>query len=835
MQSFNEKIENLIGEGASDFEISKLFKGEIRTYLEDIDTYYDKESGKKFMVANTKRIETFIKDIYKYVLRDSFGNYQPSINNLPIAIVALGSFGREQLCIYSDLDIMLVYKEQKGYNLKPMLERILYLAWDAGLKLGHRVHEVDEIFDNANEDITIKTAILESRLIYGSSFLWTEVQNVLTRMRHDAQASFIDEKIEEHQQRLRKYPLSNEPNIKEGFGALRESNTVYWIAKVLYGITYLKDLSGGVIDAEHYREYARAEEFLFQLRIAMHLVSKKKQDTLRFQIQREVALKLGFEDSKTQVAERKLLTKTFASLVSVHTFTKIYIAKFLNKLSSVDRGKKIAEHIYLKESCLYADFEVSKYKFETLLKVLISSKHSSYDGSFIALLKDSDIPQKATLRFRKQIYALFALEKTAPLLHAFYEANILQKLIPMMGRIMNLAQFDGYHQLPVDLHSIEVVDQYENIKDEHVKNIYDTFTLKQQQFLKMIAFVHDVGKGRQRDHHDIGANQFKLLGKSLEMSDAQISLGSRLIQYHTHLSLTAMREDIYSQKVAHNFMNKMQTKDALDMLFVLTYADINGVGNGKYSSFNADLIREFYHRCGYIVGQTEQLSEAKTRARREKLLVQNSDFLALPRLLQKKVLRIESNLFFLKFKSSQIVTIASLAKQAKTYEYRIDNDKRFIISILSKKPFHLGWFLSQFTHLDLVSMDIFKLFDDAKLFRMQFDGTLEKEMLEHLSAMIEAAFDMDRKVSFKKPILHKKEISFDCDHSLTYALMQIKTKNQKGLMAMVIEIFDQFKIDIATAKINTVKNTARDTFLIEKSEPFCDNREKIVDLLVKHD
>ena len=833
MQSFNEKIENLLASGAEDFEVSKLFKTEIKSYLEDINTYYDSTSGKKFMVSHTKRIEGFIKGIYKYLLRDSFGNYKPSVNNLPICIVALGSFGREQLCIYSDLDIMLVYKNQKGYNLKPLLERILYLAWDAGLKLGHRVHEVDEVFDNANEDSTIKTAILESRLIYGSTFLWTEVQNVLSRMRYDKQEYFINEKLDEHKNRLRKYPLSNEPNIKEGFGGLRESNTTYWIAKARYGITYLKDLSGNFIDEDHYTEYAKAEEFLFQLRIAMHLVSGKKQDTLRFQIQREVALKMGFLDSKTQQAERRLLKKTFASLLAVHTFSKVYISKFLNELHMVNHGEKIAEHVYHNGEKLYADFDIKGVKIESLLKTIMLYEHTYYDGSFIALLKYAKIPQVITPRFIKQIYSLFTMRNLAPLLYAFYEADILDKLVPALGKIKHLAQVDGYHQLPVDLHSIEVVKQYESIKDQFVETTNDTFTKKQQQFLKLIAFIHDAGKGRRRDHHDVGSTLFKQFAHSLDMSADQVLLGSRLISYHTHLSLTAMREDIYSQRVAHSFMNKLQTKETLDMLYVLTYADINGVGNGTYSSCNADLIREFYHRCSLIVGQDEQLSETKTRDRRVKKLEHSPDFIALPNLLKKKVLRIESNLFFLKFKPSQIVTIAKLSKNAEVFEQRVSNDKRLIISILCKKPFHLGWFLSQFTHIDLVSMDIFKLFDNIKLFRMQFDEQLDLETLAHIDAMVEAAFDMTRKVHFKKPIITKKEVTFDCDHSLTYSLMQIQTKNQKGLMALAIKTFDEFGIDIATAKINTQKGIARDTFLIEKSEPFCHNKEKILETLIQ--
>ncbi|MBI3873924.1 MAG: protein-PII uridylyltransferase, partial [Arcobacter sp.] len=224
------KIEELISNNADDFEISKVIKFHIKDYLNSLDTIFNDTQGKDFFVKHTKKIDGFIKILYKYLLRKHFGDFIPMSNSIPITLIALGSYGREQLCVYSDIDIMVLYKDIKGFNLKPIMEELMILAWDSGLKLGSRVHELDEVVNATRSDITIKTSIIEARFIYGSKILWCGFQSKLAVIQKEFQKEFILEKLSEHKTRLLKYPLKMEPNIKDGYGGMRESNMLFWMA-----------------------------------------------------------------------------------------------------------------------------------------------------------------------------------------------------------------------------------------------------------------------------------------------------------------------------------------------------------------------------------------------------------------------------------------------------------------------------------------------------------------------------------------------------------------------------------------------------------------------------
>jgi len=826
MQTFNEKLEILITNKASDFEVSKLFKEEIGAYMGSLNERYDKDHGKNFLVSHTRQIESFIVNIYKYVLRDSFGDYMPPTNAIPVALVALGSFGREQLCIYSDLDIMIAFKDVKGYDIKPLMERVLYLAWDAGLKLGHRVHEIEELEAAAKSDDTIKTAMLESRFFFGSKFIWMEIENKLEHIRKTEREAFWEAKLEENRQRLLKYPVSNEPSIKDGFGALREDNTLLWVLKTLHNIRYIKDMTPDPIDDEWYREFRIALEFLFRLRVAMHLVNKKKRDVLLFEMQRDVADKLGFADTKTKTKERFLLKKTLTSLVSIHAFTGYYISRFTETLDFTTM-QRIGESLFLDNGTLYYDggkTETLKHFLEDYLK---TDQPCRFHNSMYGYLKKMKIPEKIPPELKKIVARLFYRDDLYPLLLALYETGILEKIFTPFKKVTHLAQFDRYHKSPVDKHSIETIRFLETIGSEYIRSLYEGMDADSRALLKLVALLHDVGKGRIRDHSEVGTVIFKGYAKQLGLRDEAIERGGRLIHYHTLLSNTALREDLHSEKTILSFVSKIGDRLTLDMLYILTYADVNAVGSHVYTSFNADLMHELYKNASLMIDKKELVGEAVKRKRREKHLIADPRFAALPASEQKKILKVESNLFFIKFKPDEILDITAMALTEKDYSFRIENDRRFIIHLVTKKPFNLGWFLSQFVEIDLVSMDIFRLFDRAKYFRMEFHATVDESGIQWRD-LIEAAFDMSRKVQYPRPKIAKKEIEIDCDHSLTYAKMNLKTKNQKGLMANVIEVFDEMGIDITTAKISTVKNIARDLFLIEKSAHFCDNYKKIV-------
>jgi len=185
------QIDDIIEKNGSDFELSKLFKVYINEYKNSLPELFESSQGKDFLVKHTKKLDSTIDLMYKTVLRRIFGNYLPMRNSIPIAVVALGSYGREQLCVHSDIDLLIVYENIDGYNTHLIMEKLFYLAMDSGLKLGHRVHTTDDLFKASNEDITIKTSLMEARLITGSPFTWHETQRQLKKIRLHKQKEFI--------------------------------------------------------------------------------------------------------------------------------------------------------------------------------------------------------------------------------------------------------------------------------------------------------------------------------------------------------------------------------------------------------------------------------------------------------------------------------------------------------------------------------------------------------------------------------------------------------------------------------------------------------------------
>ena len=332
------RIEDIIEKNGSDFELSKLFKAFIKEYKTSLSELFKKNQGKDFLVRHTKQLDSVISLMYKTTLRRVFGNYLPMRSSIPIAIVALGSYGREQLCVHSDIDLLIVYEKVEGFHSELIIEKFFYLALDSGLKLGHRVHEVNDLFDSSNKDITIRTSLMEARFVTGSSLTWLSCSKELNRIRVHNQKEFILAKIEEAQARRKKYPNSMQPNIKESVGGLRDSNFIFWIAQTIYGVTSLKNLSGVLCSDEEYREYRVALELLFRVRSALHLVTNKQEDRLLLEHIPEVSRLLGF------ASQQKMVTKVLEAQWRISNFTQIFVKKmvrpYITDMSNVAKFRK---------------------------------------------------------------------------------------------------------------------------------------------------------------------------------------------------------------------------------------------------------------------------------------------------------------------------------------------------------------------------------------------------------------------------------------------------------------------------------------------------------------
>ena len=810
----------------SSFEVSKIFKKNYIDYKNSANT----SNSKLFFKQNTKNIDKFLFQIFSYLSANSFKH------NSFVSFVALGSYARVELCLHSDIDVMILYKNSKSYDILKIIEKFVAFAWDCGLNLGLRVvniDNIDEMYDLAKNDITIKTSLLESRYIFGSKKIYEDFELFVKNLRQIDKKAFVEEQLTTHTQRLQKYPLNMQVNLKDGYGGIREANMLFWILNVVYDVQKAKELVGTKLNYDSYKKFTIALDFLFQTRNSLHTIHKKKVDTITFDTLPEVSSKLNFKN------EFEFMAKLFSSLHIIHNFHSNMSSKFIRTMFfdtsnlEVLRKSRFKKGIYILENKIYCSFHRSFVDLKTLLKELISFPQTikGFDRSYIYFASRVKIPKIINKSLKKDIKTLLTNENLYPILKLFYNSELINILIPAFKKISNLAQFDGYHKHPADIHTLQTVKYSMYIEDEFIQSVFNSLCKEEQILTRLIALFHDIGKGRKKDHHIIGENIFKKTMKNFGFDDEFIKMGANIIRYHDQMSRTATNEDIYSQKAILNFIGLFKNINELKILYVVTYCDICAVNKPLYNSSISTLLKELYKKSILAFENPELIKESITRVSKLNKMKTLEKYQELPNILKRKIAQISSNQIFLRLKSKDILNIAIKAKDVQKYSFDIINDDFLKIRIIRKIPLDLGYLLGRLQYMDMNSMNIFKLYDEKKNFEICFSKKALDEELYLIEEIIHESFDMSKKIRINKPIIKKDDIKIDFNHSEYLASMKINTKDQKGLFAYIAKVFDDFNIEVESAKLITSKGYAKDLILIEKNDNFYKNIKKILDLI----
>ncbi len=428
-----------------------------------------------------------------------------------------------------------------------------------------------------------------------------------------------------------------EPNLKDGVGGFRDANLVFWIGKILFNVNNIKNLPSHVVDEKEYRSFRIALEFLFRVRSALHLVSHKKEDKLRLDLIPEIAHLLGYpEGSKGQMHCAQKVTE---SLKIIRLYSTIWL-NILTHQYTVDDPKK---------NFIYP--ENTKQNFNALLKQLCAHAQKPFypHPTFLQKLITSEKPERPNNALYKTIHTIFTQPYSHSILNTLSRARLLQYTIPPIKKVVDLPQFDGYHQYAVDIHSIRCMYHLEHIKDPFIQKLFEALNDEEKVMLKVVTFLHDAGKGRKSDHHYVGVSLFKIFAQKINIKPIYIKQGENLILYHTLMSKTAQREDVYNEKTILDFTSHFPSKKLLDMIYILTYADMNGVGEGIYNPFNAKLIKTLYLQSVDALKRPTMLDVAAKRLKKEQTLNRNALFQSLSIIQQKKVLEIPSDLLFLRY------------------------------------------------------------------------------------------------------------------------------------------------------------------------------------------
>ena len=838
MKNLEYKIENLLEKGDSSFQIAKEIENFIKNNKLELKEHFTKNGskGKQFLIKHTRFYDSIISLIYKTVLRVVFGNYLPMRNSIPIVVVALGSYGRDELTIHSDIDLMVSYIDIEGYNTKVIIEKFIYMAWDSGLKLGHRVHNISEIQTVAESDQTIKTALIESRKIIGSSFVWGSLQEKLNRVRDKDILQFILDKNSEKEKRYIKNQRGTmEPDLKDGFGGLRDSNILFWILNIIYKVETVKDLSESLFSEDEFRKYSLALDFLYQVRTALHLSTKKKRDKIVLEDIPYLSEILSIS-SHTQFSQKLL-----QSLSTIHGFSTKIIRKvvkpylFKDSQFSKIRKSRVSKGVFFSDNQLYISSNLQFKNTQKFLEFLnsIPDKYFQSNRTIYSLIDWVNFEREFE---HNLIINLFKRKYLYPIIDILYKTATIEQILTPFEKVMFLPQFDGYHKHPVDIHSIYTLKELENIDDAYLLNLYNSLPKDDIFILKIASLFHDIGKGRIEDHSKVGVKVVRVFLRRFNLDEVIIERVSTLIRYHTMMSDFAYHEDIHNEKVIFSFTSKIKEKRDLKLLYLLTYADIKSVNSNSFNSYSKNLLYTLYKSALPSFGNKEMLKESEKRTKRENQIKNSEIFKISPRSLQKAVLNIKSNLAFFKLSTNSIIDLTKKAKSLAKFSYEIENQEFLSVKIMRTKEnsFDIAYFLNRVNFLSVISLDIFEIFDGIKFFQIDFSESVSEGDQYFIDSIIENSFLENRK-RFKKitPNIKKEEVSLNCEYSNSYIKLAIYTLNQNGLLAYLFKLFEDEKIDVVSSKTQTFKKRVKDTFLFNRDGQNCEKYKKLIEKIIR--
>jgi len=818
------KIENILRDGGELYQISKEIKKSLSTYKTELkSSFLNGTRGKQFVVKHTKFYDNLISLIYKTVLRYMFGKYLPMQNSIPIVVVALGSYGREEMTVHSDIDLMIAYVDVEGYNTEKIIKNMIYMAWDAGLNLGHRVHLISEIVEIAETDITIKTALIESRKVIGSSLVWELLETQLNAIRNSNKIEFLTNKFEDRGIGNHTiYELSMEPNLKEGIGGVRDANTLFWILNIVYGVNSIRDLSGSLFSESEYKNFISAFDYLLSVRTALHLSSKKKRDKINLDDIPTLSEMLSI-NSHTQFFQKLLQSMWF-----IHSFFMKVSRKALKNFEfqhhSIRRIRegRILKNIFLISDKLYISSNIKFQNLDDFIKTALLIPDVKFRTNDTVFILDDAIDDKSIEGIdRESFIKLFQRQNTYPIVKLLFTSSTLDKLLPPFKKIMFYPQFDGYHKHSVELHSLKTLKEVERIEVEQLQNIYNQLSDKEQLILKIASLFHDIGKGRVDNHHKVGVKVIRSFLKELEIDEEIIERVTLLIRYHTLMTNVAYHEDIYNESVIFSFTSKLKEESNLKLLYLLTYADVRSVSKTTLNSYSNNLLYELYKRATHSFVNKELLKESERREKMERKIANSERYKALPRTLQKNIMKIGSNLAFFKLSSSEIIDIVEWLSEVEKFDFKLNNGEFLSIKVVRKSSanFDIAYLLNRVTFLSVVSLDIFELFNGAKYFQIDFSETIDEEDIPHIQETIQQSFSNKKKRFLKvEPKIERDEVKIDYNYSNSYAKLTVHTLNQNGLLAYLLKLFEDANIDIVSSKVQTFKRRVKDTFLFKKGE-----------------
>ena len=780
-----------------------------------------------------------------------------------IAVLGVGGYGRSEMAPYSDVDLLFLIPRKLTPWAENVIESMLYILWDLKLKVGHSSRTVKDCLRLGREDITIRTALLEHRFVVGSEPLAIELGDRLWGdLFCNTGPEFIEAKLVERAERHKRqggqrYVL--EPNVKEAKGGLRDLQTLYWIGKYLKRVSSAEGLvQAGLLSRDEFAIFTRAEDFLWAIRCHLHYVTARTVDTLTFEVQVEVAARMGYHDAGGRRAVECFMQDYFRHATRVGELTRVFLTQLearhvkseVRILGMFKRIKRLRAGLKLVQGRIDAvDPAVFLSDKLNLLRVFEEALRTGYllHPNVMRLIAANLHMIDDEMRNNPeavQIFINLMLEHGNPerSLRRMNELKVLSAFIPEFEPIVAMMQFNVYHHYTVDEHIIQCISILAQIeRGELIEKLPLVSGILKEGVNRKVLYValllHDIGKGRPEDHSIIGAQIARRVCARLGLTVEETETVEWLVRYHLLMSDTAQKRDIGDPRTVRDFAKAVKSSKRLDLLTALTVCDICSVGPGTWNNWKAMLLQQLYQKSAdALEGGLENLNREKREDEAKRaFVVEMPDWT--PEALQAECGR-HYPPYWQGFPTASHVLFARLLSGLRDDEIRIDlhpdldRDATRASFALADHP---GIFSRLAGALALVGANVI----DARTYTSK-DGyatavfwvqdtegkPYEVSRLPRLSQMIhktlkgevsarEALKNRDKIKKREREFRFPTHITFDNEGSDIYTIVEVDTRDRPGLLYDLTRTLAANNIYIASAVIATFGAQVVDSFYVK--------------------
>ena len=818
-------------------------------------------SGREVVACITAMADQLVRNLY-YCASAEF----PTSGKVCSAVIALGGYGRAELNPFSDIDVMFYCSDKNKDLAEKIAERVLYLLWDLNLDVGYSVRTASDCLSLVHQDITIRTALMDTRFLAGDEALYHEFEKQVSQpvLNRNGQ-SFLKSKYDEHKTRLAKYGSTVymlEPNIKEGEGGLRDLHTAVWMARVKFKAKNLRELLiKGVISDQELQEFEDAYDYLWRIRNELHFQSKRKTDQIQFEAQEKIAASFGYEGTKAALPVELFMQDYYA-----HATRTEHLASTLIYRAFKEKDPSTGILGRLGRRNLGADFFSYRGELKTARKKLFAERPEAMMQAFL-LAKQNNLALSAevkgqirdnlplvndSFRRNREVSEMFLEIMRGPTgaarsLRDMHHLAFLNRYIPEFKRIYCKVQHDAYHVYTIDIHSFFAVEEIEKLWSgvyRESKPLYTSVAadIGKPELLVLAVLFHDIGKGEGKDHSNKGADMMPKIARRLNLSKEDSSRLEFLVRNHLDMAHISQRRDLHDIKLIQDFANKMAMVENLKMLFLLTFADIKAVGPDVWSEWKGLLLQELYENTYETMERGNFMSELRTeRVRNRKRKVMDALKGDFDEKLIKNHLRAMSTRYLLTHRSWEVLdhlklelsrgddAVAIQVKHDVEAEYSsvtistVDVPGLFsmITGVMAANGINiLGaqiYTRSNGAALDIlhVNKSVGGVIDSpTKWQKVQSDLTSVLEGRVKVSSLVKKRQKSNTMPGHKLP-RYPNRVEFDCDVSRAHTVIDIFAHDKVGLLYKITRTLTDLGLYIYVAKISTKVDQVADTFYVK--------------------